>query len=102
MGIESIHINEAIAKAVSENGILIDVRSQKEFLEGHIPMAINVPLYEIQSGRFNLPRQRLLVLYCDNGLHSLMAARYLARRGYQVLNTIGGLSAYKKALTLKH
>lgn len=102
MGVSSIHINEAIAKAVSENGIIIDVRSQKEFLEGHIPMAINVPLNEIQSGRFNLPKHRLLVLYCDSGLHSLTAARYLDRRGYQVLNTIGGLSAYKKALTLKH
>lgn len=102
MGVSSIHINEAIAKAISENGIIIDVRSQKEFLEGHIPMAINVPLDEIQSGRFHLPKQRLLVLYCDNGLHSLMAARYLDRRGYEVLNTIGGLSAYKKALTLKH
>ncbi len=102
MGVASIDINEAIARAVSENGILIDVRSQKEFLEGHIPMAINVPLNEIQSGRFNLPKRRLLVLYCDSGLHSLNAARYLDRRGYQVLNTMGGLSAYKKALTLKH
>lgn len=102
MGVSSIHINEAIARAVSENGIIIDVRTQREFLEGHIPMAINVPLEEIQSDRFNLPKQRLLVLYCDNGLHSLMAARYLDRKGYQVLNTVGGLSAYKKALTLKH
>lgn len=102
MSVASININEAIARTVEQNGILIDVRSQREFLEGHLPMAINVPLNEIQSGRFNLPKQRLLVLYCDSGLHSLNAARYLERRGYRVLNTIGGLSAYNKSLTLKH
>lgn len=102
MSVTSININDAIARTVAENGILIDVRSQREFLEGHIPMAINVPLNEIQSGRFNLPKNKLLVLYCDSGLHSLTAARYLERRGYQVLNTIGGLTAYNKALTLKH
>lgn len=102
MGVTSIHIQEALERTVSENGILIDVRDRQEFHDGHIPMAINIPLDDIVRGKYKLPKNRLLVVYCDSGLHSLTAARYLDRQGYRVLNTYGGLSEYKKALTLKH
>ena len=42
--IENINIRHIIQKAVAENAIIIDVRSREEFRQGHIPMAMNVPV----------------------------------------------------------
>lgn len=97
----SIPIQEAIAKAVHQNGLIVDVRSREEFLEGHIPMAIHVSAKEIESDRFHLPKNRLLILYCESGMTSLRIARFLDRRGYRVINTLGGIRAYNKSLTWK-
>lgn len=98
--IENINIRHIIQKAVAENAIIIDVRNQEEFLKGHIPMAINVTLAEIQNGKVNFPRGRTLILYCDSGANSLKAARILAGYGYKTMNAVGGIRQYDKELTV--
>lgn len=98
--IENINIRHIIQKAVAENAIIIDVRNREEFWQGHIPMAINVPLTEIQNGRVNCPRGRTLILYCDSGANSLKAARILAGYGYRTMNAVGGIQQYDKELTV--
>ena len=98
--IVNINIRHIMQKAVDENAIIIDVRSQEEFRSGHIPMAVNVPLTEIQKGKINFPRGRTLILYCDSGASSLKAARILAEYGYRVMNAVGGIWQYDKELTV--
>ncbi len=98
--IENINIRHIIQKAVAENAIIIDVRSREEFRQGHIPMAINVPVREIQNGKVNFPRGRTLIFYCDSGANSLKAARILAGYGYKTINTVGGIQQYDKELTV--
>lgn len=98
--IENINIRHIMQKAVAENAIIIDVRNREEFRRGHIPMAMNISLSEIQRGRFSLPRGRTLILYCDSGANSLKAARILAGYGYKTINTVGGIQQYDKELTV--
>ena len=98
--IENINIRYIIQKAVAENAIIIDVRSAEAFRQGHIPMAMNIPLEEIQGGRSNLPRGRTLIFYCESGASSLKAARILAAKGYRTINTVGGIRQYNKELTV--
>lgn len=98
--IENINIRHIIQKAVAENAIIIDVRSREEFRQGHIPMAMNVPVREIQNGKVNFPRGRTLIFYCDSGANSLKAARILAGYGYKTINAVGGIQQYDKELTV--
>lgn len=98
--IENINIRSIIQRAVAENAIIIDVRSAEAFRQGHIPMAMNIPLEEIQGGRSNLPRGRTLIFYCESGASSLKAARILAAKGYRTINTVGGIRQYNKELTV--
>ncbi len=98
--IENINIRHIIQKAVAENAIIIDVRSREEFRRGHIPMAINVTLSEIQNGKINFPRGRTLIFYCDSGASSIKAARILAEFGYRTMNAVGGIRQYDKELTI--
>lgn len=86
-------------EALNCGGIVVDVRGQKEFASGHIPMAINLPLEEIQQDNISLPKGRVIIVYCENGGSSAVASRILSEKGYKVINTVGGIKEYRGALT---
>ena len=75
--------------------IIIDVRSEQEFREGHINGAINVPLYRIKSDipkRIN-DKEKYIILYCTSGIRSKKAQNILSDLGYiNVYNLISGFS----------
>lgn len=77
------------------NGILLDVRSPTEFLNGHLMGAINIPLEELEYRMGELRRDQLILIYCEHGSKSLMAARLLDRMGYRVMAAAGGLTSYR-------
>ena len=74
---------------------LLDVRTEKEFSQGHFKGAINIPLEELEKRCSVLSKERPIVVYCAHGGRSLMAARLLERNGFPVINTAGGLAAYR-------
>ncbi len=99
MRFHNIPIRNIMQEAVRYGGVIVDVRTEEEFLKGHIPMAVNVPLSDIQSGNHNLPKNKILLTYCQYGGGSALASRILAQAGYKVINTVGGIVQYKGALT---
>lgn len=78
---------------------MIDVRKKEQFHEGHIPMAINLPIARIEKGMVTLPRSKTLIVYCETGGTSIQAARLLSEMGYKVINCVGGLKDYRGSLT---
>jgi Rhodanese-like domain len=49
----------------AKQAVVIDVRSSEEFRRGHIQGAINLPIQQIESGRYpELPQDRSLISYC--------------------------------------
>jgi thiosulfate sulfurtransferase len=99
MRFHSINIRDIVSEALATGGVIVDVREQNDFEKKHIPLAINVPLSKIQSGIFSLPKNRTLILYCETGGRSAMAAKLLSEKGYVVVNTVGGIRGYKGNLT---
>ncbi len=81
---------------VKRGAILIDVREPEEYRTFHYPNAKNIPYDRLEAWKRRLPRSRPLVLYCEHGSTSLMAARMLGREGFEVYTVIGGLEAMKK------
>lgn len=74
--------------------IIIDLRDREEYRAGHVRGAVNIPYEEFDENE-DFPRRKILVLYCDRGGASMMAAKQLARRGYQTRSVIGGFQAYR-------
>jgi thiosulfate sulfurtransferase len=99
MRFHSINIRDIISETVATGGVMVDVREYGDFAKKHIPLAINVPLSKIQTGSFSLPRNRTLILYCETGGRSAIAAKLLSEKGYVVVNTIGGIREYKGKTT---
>lgn len=76
------------------DAIIIDLRDKEEYRCGHVRGAVNIPYEEFDETE-DFPRRKTLVLYCDRGGASMMAAKQLARRGYQTRSVIGGFQAYR-------
>jgi len=76
---------------------LLDVRQDWEYAEGHVPGARLLPLPEIADRFVEVPKDRPVLAYCRSGKRSLAAAGLLAGQGYEVLNILGGMTAWEGA-----
>lgn len=90
-----ITMEEAVTMLEEETGyILLDVRTREEFLEKHIPGAINIANEAIGSQEIpQLPDkgQRIFV-YCRSGNRSKQASEKLAALGYTDVVEFGGIN----------
>ena len=77
-----------------QDALIIDLREEEAFRQGHVMGARNIPYQNFEECR-DLPGDKLLILYCERGSASLDAARKLAKKGYQVRSVIGGFAAYR-------
>lgn len=78
-------ISSHAARGYLENGaMLIDVRSEVEFAAGHLRRAVNMPSDRIQAmaPQRLKDRNQILLLHCQSGMRSAVAAKKLKRMGY--------------------
>jgi hydroxyacylglutathione hydrolase len=79
---------------------LVDVRSDREWNDGHIAEAIHVPIGEMSGRAADFDRQKPIATICEGGYRSMLAASILARAGFpRVLNVSGGMTAYRDGPT---
>lgn len=77
------------ARVALENGaILVDVRTDKEFRQGHAKGAVNIPIDSIMKGDFKLSKAKELIVYCRTGSRSKAVARVLRYNGWVVYDVI--------------
>lgn len=77
--------------------LLLDVREVDEYQAGHLPGAINIPLSLLQMRVDEVGKDKPIVLVCNSGGRSAMAAEYLARRGYgDLYNLIDGTMGWSQ------
>jgi rhodanese-related sulfurtransferase len=77
---------------------VLDVRTADEYdTAGHIPGANLLPVDLIAAAPATLPRDgKPLLVYCQHGIRSVTASRFLAAAGFSdVMNLVGGLSCWR-------
>ena len=80
--------------------LLIDVRSNEEYLSGNITPAINIPIDELRNRLDEIPKEKSIYIYCEAGLRGYLAQRILAQNGYNdVLNLSGGYKLWKSCIS---
>jgi hydroxyacylglutathione hydrolase len=89
----------ALADKLETNGPrVIDVRGRAEWTHGHLPKATHIYLGDLQERAAELPRNEPIVVHCQSGTRSSIAASLLMARGFtDVTNLIGGFDAWRKA-----
>lgn len=82
--------------------LVVDVREPEEYLQGHIPFAINIPRGVLEFRMSQEPnlidRQRSLLIYCKTSGRAALAARSLGNLGFSDVKSIaGGFDAWCSA-----
>ncbi len=92
-----INSREAKERIDNENDIIIlDVRTQEEFNEGHIPNSINIPLSEIiDQAKQLFTKDTKLFIYCRSGVRSRIATSQLVLMGYNQVFDFGGILSWQ-------
>ena len=84
----------------SEGLQLLDVRTQREFGEGHLANARHAPVTSLsrELDDLSLDARRRVVAICASGHRSVVAVRLLRRRGFvEAVQLAGGMSAWRAA-----
>lgn len=100
---EGLSVDETLM-ALSKGAVLVDVRSQIEYEAGHAPGARPVevkalmadPVEAIHGDDPLAEREAAIVVMCDNGLRSSLAARQLREKGLLAECVAGGLRAWAR------
>ncbi len=91
-----LSVNDLAARL--DDVTVIDVRNATEWKGGHIPGAIHIPLGHLTDRAGDIPPGRPIVVQCQSGGRSSIAASLLEQRGFaDVINLTGGLSAWAAA-----
>lgn len=73
--------------------VILDIRTEEEFSEGHIVGAILIPDYEIAEKADDIltNKEQLILVYCRSGRRSKLAAETLVAMGYTNIKEFGGI-----------
>lgn len=93
---EYVNITAEEAKQImddTEGYLILDVRAQEEYDEGHIPGAVVIPHTEVAArAETELPdKAQVILVYCRSGRRSKLAAQALADLGYTNVKEFGGI-----------
>ena len=78
--------------------VIIDVRSQQEWKEGHIPESRNIPLSQLKERIGEVPKDRRIAVHCAGGYRSSIAASLLHLNGASnLVELAGGITAWEAA-----
>jgi rhodanese-related sulfurtransferase len=93
---------EAEQKMQKRKTKVLDVRTPKEFAEGHLPNAVNIDVMDSASFIKQiqlLKKRKNYVVYCRSGKRSLKASAILVQNGFKnIYNMEGGILEWKGAL----
>ena len=81
------------------NLVVLDVRKETEFADGHLPEAINLPLGDMNdpASMGNIEEHHNLYVHCAGGYRSVIASSLLKRQGiHNLRNVVGGWNAIKQ------
>jgi rhodanese-related sulfurtransferase/DNA-binding transcriptional ArsR family regulator len=97
--IEHIDRKTLLRRLKSGEAILIDVRPREEYIAGHLPSALSIPLSELRKRLRELPRNQEIVAYCRGPycMLAVEAVRLLARHGRRARRLEDGVSEWKVA-----
>lgn len=84
-----------VQELVDSGAQIVDVRTQEEFVLGHIEGAKLIPLDALRSRLPEIDKSRPVYLYCHSGHRSYLAGRVLAANGFTVSHLGGGFGFYE-------
>ncbi|MCL4265195.1 MAG: rhodanese-like domain-containing protein [Anaerolineae bacterium] len=94
----AIDVQTVAAVKERDDVLLLDVREQWEYDEGHIPGVTLIPMNEVASRLSEIPTDKEVIVTCRTGNRSGQVADFLRAQGYtNIHNMEGGIVAWEAA-----
>lgn len=91
-GYQTIPADQAKTMIEENQVVIIDVREEDEYNQGHIKNAVLIPLSTIDKDNELLPdKEETILVYCRSGNRSAKASKKLVDLGYQNIYDFGGI-----------
>ncbi|WP_219470423.1 rhodanese-like domain-containing protein [Nonomuraea rhizosphaerae] len=90
-------VPEIPARDVPDDAYLLDVREQEEWVAGHAPDAVHIPMTQIQGRVEEVPGDRTVYVVCRVGGRSFRVAAWLNQLGREAVNVDGGMESWESA-----
>ncbi|RMS42048.1 Rhodanese domain-containing protein [Pseudomonas ficuserectae] len=93
----SLSTRELTALVNSDQGVVIDVRSKKDFTAGHIVGSLNFPQDKVLTRTAELQKykDKTLIIVDAMGQHAGTTARELLKSGFKAAKLSGGISSWR-------
>lgn len=95
---ETIPVNNVSNYLNQRDSVLVDLRTEEKYSEGHIPGAINIPYNSFEQNYRQLCKYKCVIVYCERGNMSLNIARKYSSNSLYFINLYGGLNYYRGQL----
>lgn len=76
---------------------VLDVREPAEWVAGHVPDALHIPLRQLPARLTEVPSGQRVVCVCRVGARSAEATAFLTAHGVDAVNLAGGMHAWQTA-----
>jgi rhodanese-related sulfurtransferase len=95
--VKQVTPGEATRLLNHEDAIMVDMRTDKDYRDGHIVNAVHAPA-DNAATKLQKYRDQSLIIYCRNGQQSVKLGEDLVKQGFgSVYNLKGGLAAWQQA-----
>ncbi|MDN7140427.1 rhodanese-like domain-containing protein [Pseudomonas sp. JQ170] len=96
-GGRSLSTGELTALVNADKGLVIDIRSTKDYSAGHIVGALNIPQdkFAARMGELEKHKAKTLIVVDSMGQHAGTTARELLKAGFTAAKLSGGVSSWK-------
>ena len=88
---------DAESAAAETGAVLVDVRERDEWIRGHAPAALHIPMSEFVDRVGELDSSLRIICVCRSGNRSGQVTAWLLQNGFDAVNLTGGMSAWAGA-----
>lgn len=86
---KQVHVGD-VRGLVESGAVIVDVREENEFANGHIKGALNVPLSQLRERMADIPKDVPVYVHCRSSQRSYNAVMALQGNGYENVYNIAG------------
>ncbi|HET6859430.1 MAG TPA: rhodanese-like domain-containing protein [Streptomyces sp.] len=92
-----ITIDQFAAAYADTSAFVLDVREGLEYVQGHVPGAVLIPMSQLSSHLADIPRDRPVHVICRSGNRSASSASFLEHAGFDAYSVAGGTDAWVRS-----
>jgi rhodanese-related sulfurtransferase len=83
--------------AAGAGAVVVDVREPGEYVGGHVPGALNIPLSQVPARLTEVPAGDPVYVVCATGNRSKAGADLFTRAGREAVSVAGGTAAWQRS-----